>query len=318
MRLQNIAAASAASAALSPAPGPDAMMAEPASLSEKPKTSAGSDLIPRILSAAVLAPLAIFVAYVPSAYPEAGAWLFGLFWLVAAIVIWWEWTALVSGPGNRLLFLFGSTALILAVVVAEFSTARTRTPMLIIALGALAAGVFAPAERRFWVAAGLLYAGILLTATILLRRDPDFGLVAILFLFALVWATDIAGYFAGRAFGGPKLAPGISPNKTWSGAIGGVIGAMLAGVAVAAFAGIDNLPAIALVALLLSAVAQAGDLFESAIKRRFGAKDAGCLIPGHGGVMDRLDGFVAAAAVAMAIGVARVGMDAAARGLLLW
>ncbi len=157
-----------------------------------------------------------------------------------------------------------------------------------------------------------------LTAPILLRRDVELGLVAILFLFALVWATDVAGYFAGRAFGGPKLAPKISPNKTWSGAAGGTIGAMLAGLGVAALAGIDNLVAIAIVAFGLSAVAQVGDLFESGVKRRFGAKDASHLIPGHGGVMDRLDGFIAAAAAAMALGVARASMDTAAQGLLLW
>jgi phosphatidate cytidylyltransferase len=303
-------------------PGPDGMAAEPASLSDKPENPPGkSDLVPRILSALVLAPLAITVAWLPSSsYSMAGTWVFGIFWLIAAVVVWWEWTTLVSGraSGNRLLFFLGSSALMLAMVVAEFSMARTRTPMLIIALGALAAGVFARAERRIWVAAGVLYAGVLLTAPILLRRDAELGLVAILFLFALVWATDIAGYFIGRAFGGPKLAPSISPNKTWSGAIGGAIGGMLAAGAIAALAGVGNLPAIALVAFGLSAAAQAGDLFESAIKRRFGAKDAGRLIPGHGGVMDRLDGFIAAAAVAMALGITRADMDTAAQGLLLW
>jgi phosphatidate cytidylyltransferase len=299
------------------------MVAEPASLSDKPDDFPGkSDLMPRILSALVLAPLAVMVAWLPSSsYSTAGTWVFGIFWLIAAVAVWWEWTTLVSGQtsGNRLLLFFlGSSALMLAMVVAEFSMTRTRTPMLIIALGVLAAGVFARAERRIWVAAGVLYAGALLTAPILLRRDAELGLVAILFLFALVWATDIAGYFTGRAFGGPKLAPSISPNKTWSGAIGGAIGGMLGGGAVAALAGVGNLPAIALVALGLSAAAQAGDLFESAIKRRFGAKDAGRLIPGHGGVMDRLDGFIAAVAVAVALGITRADMDTAAQGLLLW
>ncbi len=109
------------------------------------------------------------------------------------------------------------------------------------------------------------------------------------------------------------------PVVIWgAGAIGGTIGGMLAGVAMAALAGIGNLPVIALVAFGLSAAAQVGDLFESAVKRRFGAKDAGRLIPGHGGVMDRLDGFIAAAAVAMALGIARADMDTAAQGLLLW
>jgi phosphatidate cytidylyltransferase len=293
------------------------MVAEPADISNAPKTTKGSDLLPRVLSALVLAPLAIFVAWLPnSVYPQIGAWIFGVFWLIAALAVWWEWTTLVAGPDNRLLFFLGSSALVLAMVVAEFSHARM--PMLIIILGALAAGVFARSERRSWVAGGVIYAGVLLTAPILLHRDIGFGLPAILFLFALVWATDIAGYFAGRTFGGPKLAPGISPNKTWSGAIGGTLGAMIAGVLVAAIWRLDHLVAVAIVAMVLSAVAQAGDLFESAVKRRFGAKDAGNLIPGHGGVMDRMDGFIAASAAAMALGVARDGIDTAARGLLVW
>jgi len=295
------------------------MVAEPASLAKKPESAAGnSDLIPRILSAMVLAPLAIAVAWLPEEFPKLGIWLFGLFWLLAALAVWWEWNTLVSGPGNRLVFFLGGAALALSMFVAEFGAARTRTPLLIIILGALAVGVFTRADRRLWASGGLLYAGALLTAPIILRRDHDFGLVAILFLFALVWATDIAGYFAGRAIGGPKLAPAISPNKTWSGAVGGTLGALIAGVAVAKLFGIENIVFVGFVALMLSAVAQAGDLFESGIKRRFGAKDAGKLIPGHGGVMDRLDGFLAAAAVAAAFGVLRANLGSAAHGLLLW
>jgi phosphatidate cytidylyltransferase len=296
------------------------MVAEPTRLSRtKPKGSAGnSDLLLRVLSALVLAPLAVATAYLPSSsYPLAGMWLFGAFWFVAAICVWWEWNALVSGSDNRLLFFLGATALALALFIAEFGAA-TRTPILIIGLGALAAGVLARGDRRLWGAGGVLYAGALLTAPIVLRRDPEFGLTAILFLFALVWATDVAGYFAGRAIGGPKLAPKVSPNKTWSGAVGGSIGGVAAGIAVAKLAGIDNLFAIAAVAFFLSAVAQAGDLFESAIKRRFGAKDAGSLIPGHGGFMDRLDGFIVAAAVAAVLGVIRGSLGTAAQGLLVW
>lgn len=295
------------------------MVAEPTRLTEQPKGSAGnSDLMLRIVSALVLAPLAIAVAWLPEIFPLLGFWCFGLFWLIAALAVWWEWNALVSGPGNRLLFFLGDAALALSMFVAEFSAARTRTPILIIILGALGVGVFARADRRVWASGGLLYSGALLTAPIILRRDHDLGLAAILFLFALVWATDIAGYFAGRAIGGPKLAPKISPNKTWSGAIGGAIGAMIAGVAVAKLFALDNLMAIAVVALVLSAVAQAGDLFESGIKRRFGAKDAGKLIPGHGGFMDRLDGFIAAAVFAAAFGILRANLGSAAHGLLLW
>ena len=140
----------------------------------------------------------------------------------------------------------------------------------------------------------------------------------IIFLFAIVWATDIFGYFVGRAIGGPKLWPAVSPRKTWSGALGGALGAVAAGLAIASWSYRANPLAVAGLALLLSAVSQAGDLFESAVKQRFGVKDASHVIPGHGGVMDRLDGFAAAVVVAAVIGVARGGLAAPARGLLAW
>jgi phosphatidate cytidylyltransferase len=134
----------------------------------------------------------------------------------------------------------------------------------------------------------------------------------------VVWSTDILGYFVGRAIGGPRLAPPVSPNKTWSGACGGALGAVVAGVAVVAAAGGVALMPAAAVALGLSVASQGGDLFESALKRRFGVKDAGHVIPGHGGLMDRLDGFIAASGVAALVGIMRGGLDAPARGFLLW
>jgi len=172
--------------------------------------------------------------------------------------------------------------------------------------------------RRGWGAAGVAYAGIVLIAPIVLRRDQEFGLVAILFLFAVVWSTDILGYFAGRAIGGPRLAPRISPKKTWSGACSGAFGALAAGIAVVYVAGDTALLPAACVAFVLSIASQAGDLFESAVKRRFGVKDASHLIPGHGGLMDRLDGFITASGAAALVGIMRGGLDASARGLLSW
>jgi phosphatidate cytidylyltransferase len=155
-------------------------------------------------------------------------------------------------------------------------------------------------------------------APIVLRNDAQYGFLAIAFLFAVVWATDIVAYFVGRAVGGPKLAPRISPKKTWSGAVGGTVAAVGAALTLAIVAGLPNLPAVGLIAAAASALAQAGDLFESALKRRFGAKDSGHLIPGHGGLMDRLDGFVAAAVFATLIGLIHGGVDEPARGLLVW
>jgi phosphatidate cytidylyltransferase len=172
--------------------------------------------------------------------------------------------------------------------------------------------------RVDWLAAGIGYAAVLLFAPLILRRDPALGFAALAFLFAIVWATDIAAYFAGRGLGGPKLWPAVSPKKTWSGAIGGTLGGIAAGMLTVKLFGLSITPMLVLVAGLLSVVAQAGDLIESAVKRHFGAKDAGSIIPGHGGVMDRLDGFLTAAAAAAMVGLIRGGLDAAASGLLVW
>ena len=169
-----------------------------------------------------------------------------------------------------------------------------------------------------WIAAGILYAAAMFAAPVILRSDPAFGLLAIVLLFAIVWSTDIFGYFGGRSIGGPKLMPVVSPKKTWSGAISGTLGAMIVAVLVAKLFGTFSTLAIAGVALLLSVCAQSGDLFESFVKRKFGVKDSSQLIPGHGGVMDRLDGFWTAALVGCIIGLARGGFEAPARGLLIW
>jgi phosphatidate cytidylyltransferase len=186
-------------------------------------------------------------------------------------------------------------------------------------MGLLAAARALPgATRAGWIVFGALYAGAMLAAPLVIRADAALGFVAMIFLFAVVWATDIAAYFAGRLIGGPKLWPAISPNKTWSGAIAGTVAGILAGLAVAAVGGISPIAPIFILSLLLSVISQLGDLFESGLKRRFGVKDASHAIPGHGGFMDRLDGFVAAAVAAALIGLARGGIDGAAGGFLLW
>jgi phosphatidate cytidylyltransferase len=188
---------------------------------------------------------------------------------------------------------------------------------MIVALGVLA-GIVTAGKQALAVAGGIVYASALLMAAAILRSDIKFGFAAIVFLYAVVWGSDIGGYFAGRAFGGPKLAPAISPKKTWSGALGGTAVAVAAAITIAVLFSIGNLAMIAIVGLVLSVASQCGDLFESWLKRRFDAKDASGLIPGHGGVMDRLDGFIFAVVAAALIGVARGGFEASATGLLVW
>jgi phosphatidate cytidylyltransferase len=207
-----------------------------------------------------------------------------------------------------------------AIAVAGFLAwlGRPIVALLMIGLGALAAAIFAPSERRLWVTLGIGYAGAMLLAPMILRGDHAYGFAVIVLLFAVVWTTDVVGYFAGRALGGPKLLPAVSPKKTWSGAIAGTAGAMVVALFVANVFGSFNVLAILIIAFVLSVLAQFGDLLESWVKRRFHAKDSSQLIPGHGGVMDRLDGFWAAAVAGCLIGILRGGFDGPARGLLLW
>jgi phosphatidate cytidylyltransferase len=270
---------------------------------------AGANTFVRILSALVLAPLALAAAWY-------GDWPFTLFWLIAALAVLWEWTTIVVGKENRLIFAVGAAALLVAALIVSLS--RPITALFLIALGALSATIFSPAERRGLSALGVGYAGLILLSPVVLRMDAKLGMVAILFLFAVVWTTDILGYFGGRAIGGPKLAPAVSPSKTWSGAIAGLIGTAIASLVAARYLGATHSAALVGLGLLLSVAAQLGDLAESAFKRKFHVKDASGLIPGHGGVMDRLDGFWAAALVAAAIGLARGGFEGPATGLLIW
>ena len=274
-----------------------------------PRPLSTNNLALRVLSAVVLAPLALVTAYL-------GSWPFALFWGAAALAVLWEWITLVVGTTYRLMFSLCGGALAIAGFLAWLG--RPTVAVLIVGLGALAAAIFAPRERRLWVTIGIGYAGALLLAPIFLRADQTFGFLVIVLLFAIVWSTDILGYFAGRTFGGPKLLPTVSPKKTWSGAIAGTVGAMIVALLVADQFGLFNRLAILTIALTLSVLAQIGDLFESWVKRQFGAKDSSQLIPGHGGVMDRLDGFWAAAVVGCLIGLLRGGFDGPAGGLLLW
>jgi phosphatidate cytidylyltransferase len=270
-----------------------------------------SELGKRLVSAIVMAALAIGAVVL-------GGWPFLVFWAAAAIGVFWEWSAMTAG-GAVLPRTFGFITLAVSALSAGVGHFDNALLVLAAAFVAVAVGEAANgAHHPIWRAAGIAYAGVVLLAPVVLRGDHDYGLVAILFLFAVVWSTDVLGYFVGRAIGGPRLAPAVSPNKTWSGACGGAFGAVVAGVAVVSIArGVPLLPAAA-VALALSIVSQSGDLFESAVKRRFGVKDTSHVIPGHGGLMDRLDGFIAASGVAALVGIMRGGFDDPARGFLLW
>jgi phosphatidate cytidylyltransferase len=146
--------------------------------------------------------------------------------------------------------------------------------------------------RPVWAALGVVYLGVAGVAAIWLRSQPEQGFAIVLWLLGVVWATDSGAYIAGRRIGGAKLAPRISPNKTWAGLGGGMLAAALVGAVTAALIGGSALTLFA-VSAALAVVEQIGDLAESALKRRFGVKDSGTIIPGHGGMLDRLDGMLA-------------------------
>jgi phosphatidate cytidylyltransferase len=263
-----------------------------------------SELPARIVAGLALMALALGVVW-------AGFYWFMAFWLIAAALVNWEWQTLVGGKRRVLRVALGAAALAVGAVFAVNGEAPEA--VLIVLISAALAGL---AGRDVWSGGGVVYAGALLIAVCALRSSEEFGARAILWLFALVWGVDIMAYFGGRLIGGPKLWPRVSPGKTWSGFVVGVI----CGAAASAFFSPEGGAKTSLFVLGLAggALAQAGDLFESAIKRRFGVKDSSHLIPGHGGLMDRLDGFIAAAIFAAAVGVMRAGLPHAAKGLLQW
>ena len=292
--------------------GPGSGGNEPAGPSDR------QNFLRRTASALVLAPLAIGAAFV-------GGVLFAAACTVTAALVLWEWSLLVSRAADWRILVPGLPALCAAAVLAQSSEPVVAIAAIALgALGAAVATVLQPqggqwsAAAVVWAAAGVVYAGIVSTSLIMLRSDPQMGFVALSFLFATVWATDIFAYLTGRRLGGPLLAPQLSPKKTWSGAIGGLAGGVVAGALVAYASARTHLVAAGVLALILSTAAQGGDLLESSVKRRFGAKDTSALIPGHGGVMDRVDGLLVAALIAVVIGALRFGTAASARGLLLW
>lgn len=230
-----------------------------------------------------------------------GGWPFRILCAFMAAGVFVEWRK-ITGTASAGLLVRVCEVLFIA---ALGSMIAGMPPMVV--FGLLSASVVAGFVARFsgvstiWLPAGIAYAGFPAACLAFLRGGDETGLVTALLLFATVWATDIFAYFVGRSLGGPKLAPSISPGKTWTGAVGGVAAAVAATLAVAAWYGPAGSPVFPFVIALVSVWGQIGDLFESWVKRRFGVKDSGTMIPGHGGMMDRVDGLAAAAAALYAL-----------------
>jgi phosphatidate cytidylyltransferase len=268
----------------------------------------GPDLWPRVAAAVAMGSVAVAATWI-------GGFLFAAFWWLASIVVLWEWQRLVGG--ERLIVarvVAGAVALALAALSALHDSIAGVVAALI--LGAAAVGWIAGGRQGIWAAAGVLYAGALVASVGLLRVSPSFGMAAILWLFAVVWGADIAAYFAGRLIGGPRLWPRVSPGKTWAGAIVGAFAGAVLGLMLAAWT--NRLAALFWLGLATAIVSELGDLFESALKRRFGVKDSSGLIPGHGGLMDRLDAFTSASFFAAVVAILHPKGDYIASGLFQW
>jgi phosphatidate cytidylyltransferase len=246
-----------------------------------------------------------------------GIW-FALLIALVGVLTALEWTNLAHRQDPLQFVLHAAAGLCGAFLPINTGITCAAAAIAVLWLLSAALAWFQERQGATWRYLGVPYVGIPAAALVLLRHDAAFGLSAILWILVMVWAADTLAYFAGRLIGGPKLAPIISPKKTWAGLAGAIVGAAFASALFAAMAGLANVPTLALLAGLLAVVAQGGDLFKSGLKRHFGVKDSGRLIPGHGGIIDRVDGLVAVASVAALVGLARSGPLATGAGLLLW
>jgi phosphatidate cytidylyltransferase len=266
----------------------------------------------RLNSGLIVGGLALALTYVS---PRTFAILITVF--IAAMA--WEWGRLVRGKGFDLVF----CVQLAATAIGAWTTVEgcPACALFIVVLGTIAVFLIrslrVSAGEAWWSAGGVYYAGLPAIALIWIRGDESYGLPAILYIFTIVWTADTAAYIFGRLIGGPKLAPRISPKKTWSGFLGGTLTAACAGALFALWLGETHVLKLALLSFALAVAAQFGDLGESALKRLFGTKDTSRLIPGHGGVLDRIDGLIVVALAAALLGWA---LDPAqpGRALLVW
>jgi phosphatidate cytidylyltransferase len=265
------------------------------------------EVLLRLASALVLAALALGAA--------ASPWTFLVLVIVSGVIVAWEWGRLVRGKGLDRIAVIEVTAV--AAVAILLTLGHAELAALALGAAAVAVGLLSLSSgHSLWSLGGLLYAALPAAALVFLRSDPSLGAIAVLYLFAVAWTTDTASYAAGRLIGGPRLAPRVSPHKTVSGFIVGALSPAIVGYVFAlAFKG-TSAWRLSLVSVALALACQAGDLLESAVKRHFGAKDMSQLIPGHGGLLDRIDGLLIAAILAGLIALRDPANPG--RGLLIW
>ncbi len=255
-------------------------------MAQQPVNRGASLLAARILSALVLAPAAI-------AAVVAGTPFFEVLAMAAALVMAWEWIRVCGGEPIRL-----PGYLFMAVIFMAMAAAGLKhfdLALILIVTGAAAvlyASRVDDADRAVWIAAGVIAVGLPMVSLIWIEISSGAGWQATMWLFGAVWATDVGAYVFGRWIGGARLAPRISPGKTWAGLAGGVVCAALWSIIWGWHLGAPSLVLLGFAGILTAVIAQAGDLSVSVVKRRFGVKNTSGLIPGHGGVLDRIDGLL--------------------------
>ena len=272
------------------------------------QTAKWGDLGVRAASAAVLIPAVLADVW------AGGIW-FHLFVALIGILMAQEWVNMVHKDNPLQFALHAAGAMCGALLPLDIGLAGGLLAIAVLTVVSAAAAWREAPGGPVWRYLGVPYVSLPPIALVVLRDDPGYGVAAIVLVMLMVWAADTLAYFAGRIIGGPKLAPRISPKKTWAGMGGAMVGSAVAALGVGMALGVPGLWLLLIVAALLE---QGGDLFKSAMKRRYGVKDSGRLIPGHGGVIDRVDGLVAVATVAALIGALRAGIEHAGAGILIW
>ena len=249
----------------------------------------GSDFPTRLVAGLIMGAVA-------AAFTLAGETPFAVLVVLGALIVAWEWGRLVHGTeGGIIIAVLVATAALAGILAA---LGLVGLGLLALPIGAILAALLSLGRNSLFSALGVFYAGLPAVALIWLRADPTLGLLAVIFLIAIVVTADTAGFLAGRLAGGARLWPRVSPNKTWAGLLGALAASAIVGALFWLSVPYASAVRLAATGAVLAVVAQAGDLAESALKRRFGAKDSGTIIPGHGGLMDRVDGLIAAAVAA--------------------
>ena len=269
------------------------------------------DLSVRVASALVLIPIVLAITW-------AGSVWYACLVASMAVLMAVEWSKLVHGGQPLQLALHIGAALAASFLLFFIGAAAVLWCIAALCAASIIHRLVTIGRLDPWPLLGVPYIGLAALSVILLRNDGSNGILAVYWLLFVVWGADTLAYFAGRTIGGPKLMPSISPRKSWAGHGGAIVGGILCSVAFALATGLESIAWLAAMGGLLAIVEQAGDFFESALKRKAGVKDSSTLIPGHGGMLDRVDGLVAAAMVTALIGGFRSGFSAPATGVLFW